>query len=96
MIDTLKDKPVKLLNIFIYTLEFICQPDLLICLYQQCSADCGKGKQRRDVVCLNTAESPNGCPSESQPNSTRPCSRTSCGVTYEWFTGKWGAVSFIY
>ncbi|XP_076803784.1 thrombospondin type-1 domain-containing protein 4-like isoform X2 [Clavelina lepadiformis] len=61
--------------------------------WQECSADCDRGIQRRNVFCINTAQSVTGCPSPTEPNSTRSCARNSCGTKYEWFAGQWGTCS---
>jgi len=61
--------------------------------WNQCSADCDRGFQRRNVFCINSAKRPRGCPRTLQPNSTRSCTRPSCGVSHEWFAGAWGSCS---
>ncbi|XP_078484406.1 thrombospondin type-1 domain-containing protein 4-like isoform X2 [Ciona intestinalis] len=61
--------------------------------WEQCSADCDRGQQRRNVVCINTADSAAGCQRRHQPDATRTCARSSCGVKYEWFAGNWGPCS---
>uniref|UniRef100_H2YS02 PLAC domain-containing protein n=1 Tax=Ciona savignyi TaxID=51511 RepID=H2YS02_CIOSA len=70
-----------------------CLTKWFITDWQQCSADCDRGQQRRNVVCINTANVPAGCPRRHQPEASRNCARSSCGVKHEWFAGKWGSCS---
>nr|CAB3266952.1 thrombospondin type-1 domain-containing protein 4-like [Phallusia mammillata] len=70
-----------------------CVTKWFVTKWRECSSDCDRGVQRRNVHCLNTAQSSTGCPARTQPHETRTCARTSCGIKYEWFAGKWGSCS---
>nr|XP_039257221.1 ADAMTS-like protein 4 [Styela clava] len=59
----------------------------------QCSADCDTGAQKRDVICVNSANTLRGCQGQDKPNNTRGCTRPSCGEKYDWFAGTWGPCS---
>uniref|UniRef100_A0A8C8RUS8 ADAMTS like 4 n=1 Tax=Pelusios castaneus TaxID=367368 RepID=A0A8C8RUS8_9SAUR len=65
--------------------------------WSQCSADCGTGTQRRDVICVsklglefNVTEALECAPLE-KPASLQPCTGISCEA--RWFSTSWSACS---
>lgn len=65
--------------------------------WSQCSADCGTGTQRRDVICVsklgsefNVTEASECAPREKPP-SLQPCTGTACDA--RWFSTSWSACS---
>ncbi|XP_067425608.1 ADAMTS-like protein 4 [Emydura macquarii macquarii] len=65
--------------------------------WSQCSADCGTGTQRRDVICVsklgsefNVTEALECAPLE-KPASLQPCTGTVCDA--RWFSTSWSACS---
>ncbi|KAI1885902.1 hypothetical protein AGOR_G00208540 [Albula goreensis] len=59
-----------------------------------CSAECGPGVQRRDVVCLTSGAGKEGdgggeCTGE-KPADMKACNGGPCVATYLWYTGPWG------
>lgn len=62
----------------------------------QCSASCGDGVQRRQVLCRagERRTSPeSGCSARSRPPSSRSCRLADCPSRYRWREGDWQAVS---
>ncbi|KAG5271102.1 hypothetical protein AALO_G00175900 [Alosa alosa] len=62
-----------------------------------CSADCGPGIQRREVVCLTRGRGREGggtgdCVGE-KPHDMKACNGGPCQPTAMWFTGPWGQCS---
>ncbi|XP_062394083.1 ADAMTS-like protein 4 isoform X2 [Sardina pilchardus] len=62
-----------------------------------CSADCGPGIQRREVVCLTRGRGREGggtgdCVGE-KPRDMKACNGGPCQPTAMWFTGPWGQCS---
>nr|XP_005293859.2 ADAMTS-like protein 4 isoform X1 [Chrysemys picta bellii] len=65
--------------------------------WSQCSADCGTGTQRRDVICVskfgsefNVTEASECAPLEKPP-SLQPCTGSACDA--RWFSTSWSACS---
>lgn len=62
----------------------------------QCSATCGPGVQRREVVCLTGGGRREGdggveCVAE-KPADMKACNGGPCTPTHLWYTGPWGQV----
>ncbi|XP_035242182.1 ADAMTS-like protein 4 [Anguilla anguilla] len=62
-----------------------------------CSAECGPGVQRRQVVCLTRGggregEGGGGCAAE-KPADMKACNGGPCEATHLWYTGPWGQCS---
>uniref|UniRef100_A0A452GKF0 PLAC domain-containing protein n=1 Tax=Gopherus agassizii TaxID=38772 RepID=A0A452GKF0_9SAUR len=65
--------------------------------WSECSADCGTGTQRRDVICVsklgsefNVTEASECAPLEKPP-SLQPCTGSACDA--RWFSTSWSACS---
>uniref|UniRef100_A0ACB8G736 Thrombospondin type-1 domain-containing protein 4 n=1 Tax=Sphaerodactylus townsendi TaxID=933632 RepID=A0ACB8G736_9SAUR len=64
---------------------------------QLCSAECGMGTQRRDVVCITKLGSdfnvtdPSECRYREKPPSLQSCTGTGCEA--RWFSTAWSACS---
>uniref|UniRef100_A0A8C0GNL4 ADAMTS like 4 n=1 Tax=Chelonoidis abingdonii TaxID=106734 RepID=A0A8C0GNL4_CHEAB len=65
--------------------------------WSECSADCGTGIQRRDVICVsklgsefNVTEASECAPLEKPP-SLQPCTGSACDA--RWFSTSWSACS---
>ncbi|XP_077458454.1 A disintegrin and metalloproteinase with thrombospondin motifs 9 [Stigmatopora argus] len=64
--------------------------------WEECSASCGDGVQRREVICqvgnwrrvLQT-----DCPERSRPASSQSCRLAECPLQYRWKEGDWQACS---
>ncbi|XP_071452183.1 ADAMTS-like protein 4 [Hetaerina americana] len=60
----------------------------------QCSAQCGPGRQTRDVICVSflhglfRVTTDSDCPHSLKPESEKPCEGKPCGP--EWYTTEWG------
>ncbi|XP_061542969.1 A disintegrin and metalloproteinase with thrombospondin motifs 9 isoform X3 [Phycodurus eques] len=64
--------------------------------WEECSASCGDGIQRREVICqAGTRRSPleTDCPERSRPASSRSCRVADCPSRYRWREGDWKACS---
>ncbi|XP_026858903.2 ADAMTS-like protein 4 [Electrophorus electricus] len=64
-----------------------------------CSATCGPGTQRREVVCLRRGEVREGgkrreCVGD-KPADMKACNRGPCSPTTLWFTSPWGQCSSL-
>lgn len=59
----------------------------------QCSASCGDGVQRRQVLC-QAGRRESGCPPRSRPSSSRSCRVAECRSAYWWREGDWQTVSW--
>lgn len=74
---------------------FLVSPTMTSLL--QCSASCGDGVQRRQVLCRpaghGTAQESAGCSPRSRPPSSRSCRLLDCPSRYRWREGDWQAVS---
>ncbi|KAJ8289982.1 hypothetical protein GJAV_G00007410 [Gymnothorax javanicus] len=62
-----------------------------------CSAECGPGVQRRDVVCLTSEQLKEGedggsCTGE-KPADMKACNGGPCEAALLWYTGPWGQCS---
>ncbi|XP_029990964.1 A disintegrin and metalloproteinase with thrombospondin motifs 9 isoform X1 [Sphaeramia orbicularis] len=60
--------------------------------WEECSASCGDGVQRRDVFCqVGDRRSPleTGCPQRSRPASSQSCRVADCPSQYRWREGDW-------
>ncbi|XP_037107672.1 A disintegrin and metalloproteinase with thrombospondin motifs 9 [Syngnathus acus] len=64
--------------------------------WEECSASCGDGIQRREVMChTGTRRSPleSDCPQRSRPPSSQSCHVAECPSRYQWREGDWQACS---
>ncbi|XP_061689162.1 LOW QUALITY PROTEIN: A disintegrin and metalloproteinase with thrombospondin motifs 9-like [Syngnathoides biaculeatus] len=64
--------------------------------WEECSASCGDGVQRREVTCqAGTRRSPfeTDCPERSRPASSQSCRVADCPSRYRWREGDWQACS---
>ncbi|XP_072284991.1 ADAMTS-like protein 4 isoform X2 [Pyxicephalus adspersus] len=65
--------------------------------WSQCSADCGEGSQRRDVICISklgpefNVTDPSECAHLEKPPGLQSCNAGSCGS--RWFTSPWSTCS---
>uniref|UniRef100_A0A673A2V3 ADAM metallopeptidase with thrombospondin type 1 motif, 9 n=1 Tax=Sphaeramia orbicularis TaxID=375764 RepID=A0A673A2V3_9TELE len=67
--------------------------------WEECSASCGDGVQRRDVFCqVGDRRSPleTGCPQRSRPASSQSCRVADCPSQYRWREGDWQPTCFIF
>lgn len=65
-----------------------CRHRWLVSLWSPCSASCGGGLQRRDVICLGTSEETKPCMSAGRrPAETKTCNKRPCT---SWMTMPWG------
>ncbi len=65
----------------------------------QCSATCGPGVQRREVVCMTGGGRREGdggveCGAE-KPADMKACNGGPCTPTHLWYTGPWGQVRAV-
>ncbi|XP_025423198.1 A disintegrin and metalloproteinase with thrombospondin motifs 9-like isoform X2 [Sipha flava] len=69
--------------------------------WKQCSAECGKGFEEREVTCVSMVsgkpmDESHCAVQEEKPESRRSCeSHRSCQPVYTWRTGPWGECSEV-